>query len=88
MDKNQQKEGELRAMVYGRAYIDAMHSHINGYKTITMWTYHSGMMRVMRLASMEAEKEDTESLALFLRFSMKHSAKFLDKKATNSTHMG
>ena len=25
------------------------------------------MMRVMRLASMEAEKEDTDSLALFLR---------------------
>ena len=32
-----------------------------------MWTYHLGMMRVMSLASMEAEKEDTESLALFLR---------------------
>ena len=67
MDKNQQKEGELSAMVYERAYIDAMHSHVNGYKTITMWTYHLGMMRVLRLASMEAEKEDTESLALFLR---------------------
>ena len=33
MDKNQQKEGELSAMVYERAYIDAMHSCINGYKT-------------------------------------------------------
>ena len=45
-----------------------MHSSINGYKTITMWTYHLGMMKVMRLASVEAEKEDTDSLALFLRF--------------------
>ena len=53
-------------MVYERAYIDAIHSHINGYKTVTMWTYHLGMMKVMRLASMEVEKEDTESLALFL----------------------
>ena len=38
-----------------------------GCKTITVWTYHLEIMRVMRLASMEAEKEDTESLALFLR---------------------
>ena len=67
MDKNQQEEGELSVMVYERAYIDAMHSHINGYKTITMWTYHLGIMNVMRIASMEAEKEDTELLALFLR---------------------
>ena len=74
MGKNQKKEGELSAMVYERAYIDAMHSCINGCKIITMWTYHLGMMRVMRLASIEAEKEDTDS-------------KFLDKKATNSTHM-
>ena len=67
MDKNQQKEGELSAMVYEKAYIDTMHSCVNGYKTITMWTYHLGMMKLMMLASMEAEKEDTESLALFLR---------------------
>ena len=67
MDRNQQKEGELNVMVYERTYIDAMHSHINGYTIITMWTYHLGMKKVMRLASMEAEKEDTESLATFLR---------------------
>ena len=54
-------------MVHERAYIVAMNSCINGYNTIRMWTYHFGMMKVMRLTSMEAEKEDTESLALLMR---------------------
>ena len=31
-----------------------------------MWTYHPGMKKVVKLASMEAEKENTESIALFL----------------------
>ena len=80
MDKNQQKEGELSAMVYERAYIDAMHSHVNGYKTITMWIYNLGMMTVMRPASMEAEKEDTKSLALFLRLFNKALCKVLGQE--------
>ena len=77
MDKNQQKEGEMSAMAYERAFIDAMHSCSNGYKTITMCTYHLGMMKVMRLASMEADKEETESLALFLRLCNEAPSKVL-----------
>ena len=81
MDRNQQKEGELSAMVNERAYIDALHSHVNGYKTITMWTYHLGMVKVMRITSMEAEKEDTESLALFLRLFSEALSKVLGQEA-------
>ena len=81
MDKNQQKEGKLSAMVYERAYIDAMNSCINGYKAITMWTYHLGMMKLKRLASMEAEKEDTESLVLFLRLFNEALSKVLEHES-------
>ena len=37
-----------------------------GFKTLTMWTYHPGMRRVMNLAIMECEHENTEMLTLFL----------------------
>ena len=53
-------------MVFEHAYIDAMHSRVKRYKTITMWTYQPGMRRVLCLAVMEAEKENTEMLVLFL----------------------
>ena len=42
---------------------------IEGYiaiKLLTMWTYHPVMKKVIKWASMEAEKENTECIALFL----------------------
>ena len=48
------------------AYIDAMHSRVNGYKTVTMWTFHPGMNKVVNLAIMDCHKENTEMLTLFL----------------------
>ena len=53
VDEKSQPQGKISGMVFEHAYIDAMHSHFNGYKTITIWTYHPGLM--------EAEKENTES---------------------------
>ena len=47
-------------------YVDAMHMHVKGYKTLTLWTYHHGMQCVMHLATMEAEKENTKCFTLFL----------------------
>ena len=48
------------------AYLDGMHSHVHGYKTLTLWTYHPRMRKVIKLASMEAERENTNSIVLFL----------------------
>ena len=48
------------------AYIDAMHSRVNGYKIVTMWTFHPGMNKVVNLAIMDCHKENTEMLTLFL----------------------
>ena len=53
-------------MVDEYAYMDAMHTHVKGYKTLTLWTYHHGMCRDMHLTTMEAEREDTAWFTLFL----------------------
>ena len=73
-----QPQGHISAMVFEHAYIDAMHSHVRGYKTITMWTYHPGMRGVLCLAVMEAERENTEMLVLFLELLNEELAKFKD----------
>ena len=56
MDEKSQPQGQISAIVFEHAYIDAMHSHVKWYKTITIWTYHPSMRRVLHLAVMEAEK--------------------------------
>ena len=58
--------GSESTMTEEEAYLDGMHSRVKGYKSLSLWTYHPGMKRVIRLATMEAEKEDTESLTMFL----------------------
>ena len=60
MDIGLQQDEEPSTMVDKYAYMDAMHTHVKGYKTLTLWTYHHGMCRVMCLATMEAERENTE----------------------------
>ena len=42
------------------------HSRVNGYKTVTMWTFHPGINKVVNLAIMDCHKENTEMLTLFL----------------------
>ena len=61
-----QQDEEPSTMVDEYAYMDAMHTGVKGYKTLTLWTYHHGMCRVMCLATMEAERENTECFTLFL----------------------
>ena len=74
--KKSQPQGQINAMIFEHAYIDAMHSHVKGYKTITMWTYHPGMERVLHPTVMEAEKENMEMLVLFLELFNEVLAKF------------
>ena len=61
-----QQDEEPSTMVDEYAYMDAMHTREKGYKTLTLWTYHHGMRCVMCLATMEAERENTECFTLFL----------------------
>ena len=66
MDIGLQQDEEPSTMVDKYTYMDAMHTPVKGYKTLTLWTCHHGMCRVMCLATMEAERENTECFTLFL----------------------
>ena len=67
MDMDMQEEGTVSSMTEEYAFLNAMHTRVKGFKTLTLWTYHPGVRRIMHLACMEAEKENTESMALFLK---------------------
>ena len=47
--------------------MDGMHSRVRGYKTLTLWTYHPGMNKVMDLAIMECQNENTQMIKHFLQ---------------------
>ena len=66
MDCGEETVGPKSSLSEEDAYIDAMHSRVNGYKTVTMWTFHPGMNKVVNLAIMDCHKENTEMLTLFL----------------------
>lgn len=46
-------------------YVDAKHNRCDGFKTITLWVYHPLIRKVVKLATMESKKEDTDSLVKF-----------------------
>jgi hypothetical protein len=48
-------------------YFDGTHSRVTGYKTLTMWTMHVAMRRLVNLASMEVRSEDTDAVSLFFQ---------------------
>ena len=47
------------------AYFDAKHDRTIGMKTITLWTYDPSTQKILQLAVMESDREDTESLTIF-----------------------
>jgi len=47
------------------AFIDATHTRCRDFKSITLWTYHPVMRKLLRIAIMEVKKEDTENLTKF-----------------------
>ena len=69
-------------MVEEYAYLDGMHTRVKGYVTLALWTYHPGMRKVMRLASMECECENTQCIAMFLDL----LNKALQKKTGNAQY--
>ena len=48
-------------------YVDAKHNRCRNYKTLTLWTLHKTTRKLVCLAVMEVEAEDTENLTLFWR---------------------
>ena len=67
-------------MVEEYKYLDGLHTRVKGYVTLALWTYHPGLRKVMRLASMECEHENTECITMFLDL----FNKALQKKRGNS----
>lgn len=47
------------------AFIDAKHNRCRGFKTLTLWTYHPVLRKLLSLAIMEVEEENTENLTIF-----------------------
>lgn len=47
------------------AHVDATHTHCRDFKTITLWTYHPVLRKLLRIAVMEVEHENTENLTTF-----------------------
>ena len=62
MDSDEHAPNSLSAEY---AYFDDMHSQVRGYKTLTLWVYHPGMCKVVLLAVMETESENTDMITLF-----------------------
>ena len=48
------------------AYIDAKHRRTAGFKTLAMWTYHSGLRATYRLAVMDVRGETKKDLKKFI----------------------
>ena len=46
-------------------HFDFKHSRCSGFKTIGAYVYHPLLRKVIRLATMDCEKEDTQSITLF-----------------------
>ena len=67
------------SMVEEYTYLDGMHTRVKGYVTLALWTYHPGLHKVMRLTSMDCERENTECIAMFLDL----FNKALEKKTGN-----
>jgi hypothetical protein len=62
LDMNCDKEGELNNCF---AHVDAKHDRVINMKTITLWTYHPTVRRILRIAVMDVSCENAENLVLF-----------------------
>ena len=47
------------------AHVDATHTRCRGFKSLTLWVYHPVMRKLLRIAIMEVEQENTENLTKF-----------------------
>jgi len=52
-------------MSHEYAHVDAMHDRCRDYKTITLWAYHDISRKLVCIAVMDVEQENTENLTIF-----------------------
>ena len=57
--------GKCSILLYEKSYFDGMHKRVCSFKMLTLWLHHPGMRRMKRLASMDVDKENKDSVALF-----------------------
>ena len=63
-------------------YCDTMHSRVDNYKNVTAWVKNPITCSMMRIATMEVERENTHSLELFFRL----LNEILQKVSGNNTY--
>lgn len=66
MDPDIQVEGKKSSLSEEHAFLDGIHKRVKGYITLALWTYHPGMCKIIRLATMDCERENSECIKLFL----------------------
>jgi len=47
------------------AFVDVKHNRCRDFKAVTLWTYHPAMRKVVRLAIMDVEEENSDNLTTF-----------------------
>lgn len=47
------------------AHVDAKHNRVRGFKSVTLWAYHPVLCKLVRLAVMDVEQENSENLTSF-----------------------
>jgi len=47
------------------AHIDSKHDRCRGFKSVTLWAYHPVLCKLVRLAVMDVEQENSEHLTSF-----------------------
>ena len=60
-------DGPQNTMQTENAYFDATHSRVHGLKSFGLWVYHLSMCRILHLASMEIQSENSKDIAQFFK---------------------
>ena len=60
-------DGDDNIMQTENAYFDATHSRVHGFKSFGLWVYHPSMWRILCLASMEIQSENSQDIAQFFK---------------------
>jgi len=62
LSMDREEDGLLREQY---CYADATHKRCPGFKTLTLWTYHPLLRKLVKLATMECTKENTDAFVQF-----------------------
>ena len=76
-------EHGLNSLSVEYAYFDGMQSRVRRYKTLTLWVYHPVMWKVLLLAVMEKESENTEMVTLIFNLFNECPKEFTGDKSYN-----